>query len=113
MKKLMYFCTGILLLCLAFSTYANSVNHDGCPPPGNIILTAKTSSSVSFDWENCSCGTPAYHIYYVKNGQMGPVYLTGNSEITITGLSAGTYQFYFSTQCDGETSAIIIEEIII
>ncbi|MCB0531493.1 MAG: fibronectin type III domain-containing protein [Lewinellaceae bacterium] len=112
MKKPMFFSTGTLLLCLAISTFANSIYKDVCPPPGNVTLTAQTKTSASFDWDHCSCGTPEYHVYYVKNGQTGPQFITGNSEITITGLTAGTYQFYFYSQCGGVVSAIIVEEVI-
>ncbi|MEZ4894225.1 MAG: hypothetical protein R2778_14570 [Saprospiraceae bacterium] len=41
------------------------------------------------------------------------MYETSSPGININGLSTGTYQFYFYTECSEGTSSIIIEVVVI
>lgn len=111
MRKRLFFFALLLPVCFAFTTPENDCSETGCPPPANVALTNQFGGAATFDWDDCGCGGE-YHVYYTKNGQLGQEYVTGNSGITISGLLAGTYQFYFYTACGGEISAIIIEEVI-
>ena len=110
MKKHLFFFAFLFPLCFAFTTSGNDRSEAGCPPP-NVALTNQFTGAASFDWDDCGCGGE-YHVFYRTNGQTSPEYVTGNSEITISGLTTGTYQFYFYTVCGGESSSIIVEEVI-
>ncbi|MCB0522472.1 MAG: fibronectin type III domain-containing protein [Lewinellaceae bacterium] len=112
MKKSLFFFVLAITTCLAFTNAANA-QLDGCPAPANLTVTAQDDGSVSFDWDDCGCSSPVYRVYYENNGFSGPVYSTGSSSITVSGLSAGTYRFYFYTVCGEGMSSIIIEDIII
>lgn len=111
MRKHLFFFALLLPISFAFTTPANDRSETGCPPPTNVVLTNQSGGAASFDWDDCGCGGE-YHVYYTVNGQTGPEYVTGNSEITISGLTTGIYQFYFYTTCRGESSSIIVEEVI-
>lgn len=111
MRKHLFFFALLLPLCFAFTTPENNRSEAGCSSP-NVTLTNQFAGSASFDWNDCGCDGE-YHIFYRINGQTSPEYVTGNSEITISGLTTGTYQFYFYTICGGESSSIIVEEVII
>lgn len=107
------FCLTLFFpLCFVFAAPQNDRLNDGCRAPSNVTLVSQYGSSVAFDWDDCGCGG-TYHIYYTKNGQNGPEYTTGNSEITVNGLSTGTYQFHFYTECGTEVSSIIVVEVVL
>lgn len=111
MKKPLFFFALLIPVCFAFTAPQNNRTGGGCPPPANVALTAQFGGAASFDWDDCGCDSE-YRVYFVRNGQAGPEFSTWNSAITITGLPAGTYQFCFYTVCGGETSAIIVEEVV-
>ena len=107
----MFFFALLIPVCFAFTAPKNNRAGGGCPPPANVALTAQFGGAATFDWDDCGCdGT--YHVYFVRNGQASPEFVTGVSGITISGLTAGTYQFCFYTVCGGEPSAIIVEEVV-
>ncbi len=108
----MFFFALFIPVFFAFSSPQNNRIDGGCPPPANVALSAQSGSSVTFDWDDCTCGG-IYHVYFVRSGQYSPVFATGATSITLSGLAAGTYQFHFYTVYGGEASAIIVEEIII
>ena len=96
-----------------FSMPSNG-NDTTCDAPTNVTVTAKFSSSISFDWDGPDGST--YEVYYVRqsDGYTSPVYSTSSSDYAYSGLSAGTYDFYFRTDCGTEMSEIIgIEEVFI
>lgn len=111
MKNHLKFLAFLLPLSFAFS---NPESPDTtCPAPSNVHVTAKTSSSISFDWDDCGCFQTGYKVKYVRQGDgyNSPEYSTGSSAFTFSGLQAGTYTFYFKTDCGGEVSgAIVIED---
>lgn len=111
MRKHLFFFALLIPVCFAFATPENDHCEAGCPPPTNLALTAHPGAAVSFDWDDCGC-SGEHHVFYKVNGQAGPEYVTGNSEITISGLATGIYQFYFYTICNGESSSIIVTEVI-
>ena len=108
----MFFFALFIPVFFAFTTPQNEGMSGGCPPPANVTLIAQSSGAAVFDWDDCSCGGN-YHVYFSRNGHPGSEYLTSVSGINFSGLATGTYQFYFYTECGGETSSIIVEEIII
>lgn len=112
MRKHLFFFALLLPVCFAFTTPKNGRSETGCPPPANVALTAHSGVAATFDWDDCGC-SGEYHVFYRINGQPGPEYVTGNSQITISGLTTGIYQFYFYTVCSGESSSIIVTEVII
>ena len=112
MKKPLFFFALLLPLCFAFTTPQNDRSDDGCRAPLHPTLTSQYGGSATFEWDDCSCGGN-YHVYYTKNGQTSAEYVTGNAEITVNGLTTGTYQFHFYTECGTEVSSIIVVEIII
>lgn len=85
-----------------------------CPAPSNITVAAKSSGSISFDWDGVDAAT--YEVYYVRqsDGYTSSVSVTGNSDFTFSGLSAGTYDFFFRTGCVGAMSEWIgVEETVV
>ena len=112
MKKSMFFITFMLI---ANFTFSNSQNAGlvVCSAPANVIIISRTSSSVSFDWNDCGCLMPEFRVYYVVNGQSSQEASSSNSGISFSGLSSGSYRFYFYTICGGVASSIIIEDVMI
>src|SRR5690606_38217555 len=99
-----------LLSCSFGFSNPNSTALASCPAPTNLTKTFQSTSSVGFDWDDCGCSPTEYRAYFVRGGQASPEYSTTDSNITFSGLSAGTYQFHFYTVCGGVVSSIIIEE---
>lgn len=112
MKKLLFFFAFLLTANFTFST-PQDVAITSCSAPTNLTVVSQTSSSVSFDWNDCGCMLTEYRVYYTVNGQTSQEYATSSSGISFSGLSTGSYRFYFYTVCGGETSSIIIEDIFI
>lgn len=113
MRKSLFLIAFLLPFFLNASAPANHAQATECPAPTNLTLTAQTGNSVSFDWDDCGCIMPEYHVFYTKSGQTSQEYITGASAITISGLSAGTYQFYFYTVSSTGQSSIIVEEVLL
>ncbi len=113
---------GLALLGLflaVFSLQANNLPTHlapadcSCDAPGNVVKTGQTDSSVSFSW-GAVAGATDYKVWYVRiddNYTSAQTTATGTS-INYSGLPTGRYVFYFSTNCGGETSSIIIMEDI-
>lgn len=103
-----------VFLATFFFGFANPANNDftSCPAPTNVTKVDQTSNSISFEWDDCGCVATEYRVYYVKNGQTSPEFATTDPNISIGGLSAGNYQFYFYTVCGSGNSFIIVEEVI-
>lgn len=101
----------VLPMLTGFSMPENG-NDSTCPAPENVSITAKTSGSISFDWD--AVGGGSYLVYYVRQDDdyISPTYSTTNSEYSFSGLSAGTYDFFFVTDCGSELSGGVgIEDI--
>ncbi len=82
----------------------------GCSSP-TVTKTGQTSNSVSFSWGTVE-GATAYKAWYFRRGDnyTSQVVTTGGNSISFSSLPAGTYVFYFSTVCGGETSQAIITD---
>ncbi len=115
--------SAIAALLLFFSLLANAstglllqpANDDcGCPAL-DVTKTSQTSTSVAFSWEN-KTGAIGYRVWYVRKGDnfTSQEINTGSTSVSFSNLSAGTYQFYFVTDCGGgEMSQIIITDDLI
>lgn len=113
MKKLLFFASCLCLVTFCFATTLNTADYT-CPPPQGVHKIGETASSISFDWNNCFCPHQTFEVYYVKDGQVSPIYSINGSAFTFSNLEAGLYQFHFRTTCAGGLSAeIIIEEDIV
>lgn len=78
----------------------------------DVTVTGKSSGAISFAWGPVA-GANNYTVRYVRreNGQTGEFNTSGTS-INISGLSAGTYTFYFTVAGDpGNSEFVIIEDI--
>ncbi len=108
----------ILFLSFLFSFFMGFTNPQPadwttCPEPENVHKTAQTYSTVSFDWDDCECIPTEYRVFYVVNGNASQEFATTSSDFNFTGLSAGTYDFYFYAVCGTQQSAsIIIEDVV-
>lgn len=111
--KIFFFVSAFLLTCATGFSSPNPAGFSGCPALTNLSLVAQTDSSVSFDWDDCGCDLTEYRAYFVRGGQSSTEYPTTSSNITFSGLSAGTYQFCFYTVCGGVVSSIIVDEVVI
>lgn len=79
-----------------------------------VSKTGQTAGSVSFSWDAVS-GATEYVVWYVRkeDNYSSAVMHTSNTSINVSGLSTGTYIFYFATVCGGGTSDyVIIDDII-
>ena len=87
--------------------------HNGgeCPSPA-VTKTFQSSTGVSFSW-NAVSGATGYQVWYVRSGDnfTSQVFSTGATSINFSNLSAGTYRFYFATDCgEGGISEVIITD---
>lgn len=111
MKTINFFFAFVLTATFA-SASPKHLLWTECLTPTNVTVTSQTDSSVTFDWDDCGCDATEYRVFYVKSGQASQEVSTGSSNISFTGLSAGSYRFYIYTVCSGGMSSIIIEEIM-
>lgn len=83
-----------------------------CPAPANVGVSAKGIGSITFDWDDCSCQLNGYLVSYYRQGDAysSPVYGTASSSYGYTGLPAGTYDFFFQTDCGSELSDMVVIE---
>jgi hypothetical protein len=85
-----------------------------CPTVSNLQTTVRTASSLAFTWDGSGSGAQ-YKVWYVRHADShfsGYFYPSGAS-YHFTGLSAGSYTFYFQTLCGEETSEYIgVEDTI-
>lgn len=84
-----------------------------CPAP-NVTITDKDSGFVSFAWDAVS-GASAYKVYYYRSedNYTSSEFTTGSTSFSFSSLPAGTYDFYFATNCGGVTSGYIVVEDIL
>ncbi len=90
-----------------------SVQDVVCYPP-DVRVTTQTYNSVSFAWD-AVLGASGYKVRYYRQEDhyTSSETTTGNTYITYSNLPAGTYVFYFSTVCGGESSQeIIVDDLI-
>ena len=112
MKKSILFLSFSFSFFMIFSNL-QAATWTSCLQPQNVQKTAQTTSTVSFDWDDCECIPTEYRVYYVVNGNASQEFAVTSSDFTFTGLSAGTYDFYFYTVCGTQQSAaIIITDIV-
>lgn len=104
MKKLVLLPL-LLLVLFAFTP----AEYSTCPAPSNVQKLASGPGSISFDWDDSA---PSYQVWWQKiGGFSSQVFDASASSYHFTGLSAGTYNFYFRSICDGgEPSGIIVVE---
>ncbi len=96
-----------------FFTNPGSYSLGECPEPTDISLTGKTSTTASFDWPDAGSESD-YNVYYTCGEYTSSTFKTSSSNYTFTALIAGTYDFYFQTDCGSEVSEwIIVEDQII
>lgn len=96
---------------LVFSTAA--AKQITCPAP-NVTVTDRTATSIGFAWDSVAGGT-VYKVWYTReeDNYTSSVITTGSHTISFTNLPAGTYTFYFSTVCPGESSTNYVFEDIL
>lgn len=99
----------LFLLATVTSLSATSVEPacDCMVPSGT--MTDHGSSSASFSW-NAVGGATEYQIWYVQkdNNHSSSIISTGNTSVTISGFSPGTYTVYLRTVCGGSMSGSVI-----
>lgn len=110
----------IVIFALALLTAATSgfivrpaAGDVSCAPP-QATVSDQSSGSVTFTWE-AQASAISYQVYYTReedNYTSSPV-TTGNTYISFTNLPSGTYDFYFRTNCDRESSDYIILDDLI
>ncbi|MBL7828868.1 MAG: fibronectin type III domain-containing protein [Saprospiraceae bacterium] len=104
----------IFLVPLMFGLFPPKAPQEATCLPPNVTITSQSPNSVCFSWDAVG-GSTEYAVWYVRendNYTSSPIY-TGNTSIAFTGLSAGTYNFYFTTVCGMDRSdGIIIEELV-
>ncbi|HFA52129.1 MAG TPA: hypothetical protein ENJ95_24190 [Bacteroidetes bacterium] len=111
--KNVFFFTAFLLIGFYAISNPQPINLN-CPSPVNVSVTDQYAGAISFDWEDCVGGCNSYSVWYETGDYTSQQYLTNNSDISYSGLSAGTYDFYFVTDCGGAKSdAIVIEDRLI
>ncbi len=85
-----------------------------CNAPVNATKTVQTSNSVSFAWDAVA-GATTYEVWYVRvsDGYQSPHQMLTGTTGSYSGLPAGRYVFYISTQCgDDNSQSIIMEDIL-
>ncbi len=111
MLVLMMLAAAPALLC-----FTNAVeNGQTCPEPANLSITSKSSGSIAFDWSDCMGGCNQYLVKYFRQDDdfQSQVFTAVRSDISFSGLPAGTYDFSFAIDCGSASSGwIVIEETI-
>lgn len=103
-----------VIVCVFSTVFSLEASDVSCPAPQNVHKVSETSSSISFDWNDCFCSGQTFQVYYVKNGVPSAPVTVNSSEVDFSNLTTGTYEFHFVTTCISGTSVdvIIIEDII-
>ncbi len=80
----------------------------------NLQRTGPSQGSVSYSWNSVS-GATVYKVYYVRlsDSYTSPVYSTSSTYMPFSGLTAGTYRFYFAPVCGEDTLEYIADEVVI
>ena len=86
-----------------------------CPAPANVAIVSQGTGSIAFDWDDCGCMLDAYLVSYYRQGDAyaSPVHETTVSGYGFSGLPAGTYDFFFQTDCGGGVSGVIVVEDVL
>ncbi len=100
-----------LLLWFSVSFSAEVLPKNDCEAPTNLVKTGQTTSAISFSWN----GTGQHVVKYVRqsDGYTSPDIFVSGTSYTFSDLTAGSYTFYFATDCDGEVSDFIVTEDVI
>ncbi len=109
----------VLFTLIAMPTQASlahfqPVTQLSCMPP-SPTLTGQSSGSVSFAWD-AVLGAYGYRVWYYRKEDhyTSSTTSTGNTYVSFSSLPAGTYTFYFVTDCGNELSqSAIIDDVII
>ena len=112
MKNLFFAFAFLIPVLFAFKTPEST--DVTCPTPTNVQVSGQSSGTISFDWDDCGCLSTGFTVKYLRqsDGYTSPETTVTSSNYTFSGLTAGTYKFYFRTKCGGETSgAIVIEDL--
>lgn len=109
-----YFKIVLVLLIPIVSGFTNAPVIESTCPGLQVSMTSQSSGSASFSW-NAVSGSSEYVVYCIKQGDNYPSRETHtrNTSVTFSGLSSGTYNFYFATVCGTELSDIIIIEDLV
>ena len=106
---------GLALLATTGSAFTERAptSDVSCTPP-QATVSDQSSGSVTFTW-GAQSGAISYQIYYTReeDSYTSTPVTTGNTYISFTNLPAGTYDFYFRTNCDRESSDYIILDDLI
>ncbi len=110
----------LVLMMLAATPFAlcftnAAASSQTCPEPANLAILSNNGGKIAFNWSDCTGGCNQYFAKYyrVGDGFQSQVFTAANSEISFSGLQAGTYDFSFATDCGDATSGwIVIQEII-
>lgn len=112
MKKSVFLIAFLFAANFMFSKSQDEAVSE-CPAVSHLTIVSQSSSSVTFDWDDCGCGDVTYKVFYVKAGQASSPIFTSTSGITFSSLSSGSYTFYFATICGEDSSSIIVEDVVI
>ena len=111
MIVLMMLAAAPIVLCFAKAAAGGQT----CPAPANLTILSKSSGSIAFDWSDCTGGCSQYLVKYYRQDDdfQSQVFAVADSEISFSGLPAGTYDFSFAIDCGSTTSDwIVIEDSI-
>lgn len=119
MKKVIKVTKRILLvffIACGFTVYGMAtapISNCSCPAP-TVTIVSHTSGAISFSWDFIDAAT-AYEVWYTRSEDsfISQKTNTTNNSIGFSNLPSGTYVFYFTSVCGGETSAIIIADDLI
>jgi hypothetical protein len=110
---LFVFFTLVALPTQASLVRIQPVTQLSCIPP-NATLTGQSSGYVSFAWDAVLGASYRVWYYRQEDHYTSSVTTTGNTYISFSSLPAGTYKFYFVTDCGNELSqSTIIDDIVI
>lgn len=99
----------------SFSAASTAIGPDcSCGTPGSPTVTNQSLTSISLAWTPAS-GAAGYEVWYVRTNDSytSSVSTVSSTSITYTGLTSGTYKFYFRSNCGEEKSEIIVLEDMI
>lgn len=115
MKKPIYFLA-LVMPIMFFAFRMASTPQDSectCGAPTNVVKTEVTRSSVTFDWDDVQ-NANLYLLTAKKIGTKQTAHYTSSaSTFTFEILTSGTYEFTFTTDCNGELSqSIVISDVV-
>ncbi|MFN0214595.1 MAG: hypothetical protein ACKVT2_10105 [Saprospiraceae bacterium] len=83
-----------------------------CPEVSGLQKTGETTNSISYTWNDDGA---EYKLWYTRaeDNYTSSFFYAYSTNYSFTGLSAGSYTFYFQALCGAETSGYIgVEDII-